>query len=303
MSDISKAVQFMISIAQDDTHGYDQAHRNGPDYDCSSLVGTALHNAGFNVSPASTTRNLEKQLRNCGFVDCSAPWKAGDVHLKVGYHVVMSINSSQIAHASINEKGTVTGGQTGDQTGKEICIRDYYNYSGGWDMHLRYPTENTSKSNTENTSKSIDEIAKEVIAGKWGNGDDRKNKLASAGYDYTTVQAKVNSLLSNNTSTSTTNNTSKSNTEIAKEVIAGKWGNGEERKSKLTAAGYDYATIQGIVNSLLLHNTSETSKSNMEIAREVIKGLWGNGEERKSKLNAAGYDYATIQNLVNQILK
>ena len=44
-------------------------------------------------------------------------------------------------------------------------------------------------------SKSISEIAKEVIAGKWGNGDDRKNRLAAAGYDYATVQAKVNEML------------------------------------------------------------------------------------------------------------
>lgn len=43
----------------------------------------------------------------------------------------------------------------------------------------------------------------------------------------------------------------KSNEEIAKEVIAGKWGNGEGRKNKLTAAGYDYRTIQDIVNEML----------------------------------------------------
>ena len=43
----------------------------------------------------------------------------------------------------------------------------------------------------------------------------------------------------------------KTNTEIAKEVLAGKWGNGETRKKKLTAAGYNYAAIQKIVNSML----------------------------------------------------
>ena len=40
-------------------------------------------------------------------------------------------------------------------------------------------------------------------------------------------------------------------TEIAKEVIAGKWGNGMERKMKLHNAGYDYATVQKLVNKLL----------------------------------------------------
>lgn len=43
----------------------------------------------------------------------------------------------------------------------------------------------------------------------------------------------------------------KSNTEVAKEVIAGKWGNGAERKQRLTAAGYDYEAVQKIVNELL----------------------------------------------------
>ena len=43
----------------------------------------------------------------------------------------------------------------------------------------------------------------------------------------------------------------KSDEDIAKEVIAGKWGNGRERKEKLIAAGYDYNKIQAIVNELM----------------------------------------------------
>lgn len=45
------------------------------------------------------------------------------------------------------------------------------------------------------TKKSVDTIAREVIAGKWGNGQDRKNRLAAAGYDYNEVQRRVNQLL------------------------------------------------------------------------------------------------------------
>lgn len=51
------------------------------------------------------------------------------------------------------------------------------------------------------------------------------------------------------TPTSTTVN--KSNEKIAKEVVAGKWGNGNARKTALTKAGYDYKTIQSLVNKLL----------------------------------------------------
>lgn len=43
----------------------------------------------------------------------------------------------------------------------------------------------------------------------------------------------------------------KSNEEIAKEVVTGKWGNGNTRKTALTKAGYDYKTIQTLVNKLL----------------------------------------------------
>ena len=45
--------------------------------------------------------------------------------------------------------------------------------------------------------------------------------------------------------------TKKTNEERAKEVLDGKWGNGAERKNKLTKAGYNYATIQAIVNQLV----------------------------------------------------
>jgi hypothetical protein len=43
----------------------------------------------------------------------------------------------RIGHASINEKGKASGGKAGDQTGKEICIRNYYVYKGGWSYVLR----------------------------------------------------------------------------------------------------------------------------------------------------------------------
>ena len=43
--------------------------------------------------------------------------------------------------------------------------------------------------------KTVLQIAREVIDGKWGNGDDRRKKLTKAGYDYDAVQKKVNELL------------------------------------------------------------------------------------------------------------
>lgn len=100
------------------------------------------------------------------------------------------------------------------------------------------------KASTSTPSKTVDEIAKEVIAGKWGNGQDRKDRLTKAGYDYTAIQNRVNSLLGKT-------ETKKSIDEIAREVIAGKWGNGSDRKKRLKAAGYDYKAVQKRVNELL----------------------------------------------------
>ena len=112
----------------------------------------------------------------------------------------------------------------------------------------------TARPVTTTPAKSIDELAKEVIRGDWGNGQERKDKLAAAGYDYDKVQDKVNEILYGGTTTTTAaplSATKKSVEEIAKEVIRGNWGNGQERKDKLAAAGYNYDEVQAKVNELL----------------------------------------------------
>lgn len=89
----------------------------------------------------------------------------------------------------IKDKGTYTIVETKNNWGKLksgagwICL-DYTNKT----------TANKTVVKTE-TKKSIEVIAKEVIAGKWGNGSDRKKKLEAAGYNYNTVQKKVNQLM------------------------------------------------------------------------------------------------------------
>ena len=96
--------------------------------------------------------------------------------------------------------------------------------------------------------------------------------------------------------------TVKTTTQIAQEVIDGKWGTGEERKKKLRQAGYDSDEIQKNVNAILKAKTTK-KKSNTAIAKEVIEGKWGTGETRKRKLTQAGYDYNEIQKLVNKLVK
>ena len=125
--------------------------------------------------------------------------------------------------------------------------------SGNCDMNYLYNTDIIKESGSTDTSdkKTIDELAQEVIDGKWGDGEDRKTKLEKAGYDYDAVQDRVNEILKEK-------DNKKSITEVAKDVINGKYGNGEERKKKLEAEGYDYDQVQAKVNQLLGANVTKT---------------------------------------------
>ena len=155
----------------------------------------------------------------------------------------------------------------------------------------------SSGSTVSGGTASVTQVARDVIAGKYGNGADRRAKLEAAGYNYAEVQAEVNRLLGASTATST----SKSLEQVANEVIAGQWGNGQDRVNRLTAAGYNYNAVQSLVNQKLTGNTS-TGKSVDQIAREVIQGKWGNGADRKNRLTAAGYDYNAVQKRVNELM-
>ena len=116
----------------------------------------------------------------------------------------------------------------------------------GW-IHLSYTRPRTTTPAPAPARKSVTEIAREVIAGKWSNGDSRVRQLRAAGYDPAAVQAEVNRQLGAKPAAPAR----KSVDTIAREVIAGKWGNGTERKRRLTAAGYDYAAVQRRVNQLI----------------------------------------------------
>ena len=84
------------------------------------------------------------------------------------------------------------------------------------------------------------------------------------------------------------------NHRAALDVMAGKYGNGEERRQRLMAAGYDYYAVQHLVNGL--------AKGYDQVARDVIAGRYGNNEYRVNALRAAGYDAALVQDLVNAML-
>lgn len=92
-------------------------------------------------------------------------------------------------------------GKAGKGTYTIVEVRDKWGKlksGAGWVMleSVSVAVPNTPKPvNPPTTQKSIDELAREVIDGKWGNGEDRKRRLAAAGYDYATIQKRVNEIL------------------------------------------------------------------------------------------------------------
>lgn len=108
----------------------------------------------------------------------------------------------------------------------------------------KYTSGGTAPSNPT-PSKTLDEIAREVIKGVYGNGSDRSKALQALGYDPDKVQERVNTILKENATPS------KSISQVAKEVIAGKYGNGSDRRAKLAAEGFDPDAVQAEVNRQL----------------------------------------------------
>lgn len=108
----------------------------------------------------------------------------------------------------------------------------------------KYSSSGTAPS-TPTPSKTIDEIARDVINGVYGNGSDRTNALIAMGYDPGKVQERVNAILKENATPS------KSIAQVAEDVIAGKYGNGSDRRNKLAAEGFDPDAVQAEVNRQL----------------------------------------------------
>ena len=108
----------------------------------------------------------------------------------------------------------------------------------------KYSSSGTAPS-TPTPSKTIDEIARDVISGVYGNGSDRTNALIAMGYDPGKVQERVNAILKENATPS------KSIVQVAEDVIAGKYGNGSDRRNKLASEGFDQDAVQAEVNRQL----------------------------------------------------
>ena len=132
-----------------------------------------LNKAGFETGTASYTGNLSSNLTARGWKRLTADLsqaRPGDILLNDNCHVAAVISgygwNAKIAQASIDERGCITGGQAGDQTGNETNVKNIYTYSRGWDCILRYPNETTTGYNgTGTTVNTNDKLAIDGYAG------------------------------------------------------------------------------------------------------------------------------------------
>lgn len=148
MGVIEKAVAWAIDTANDNSHGYSQADRWGPDYDCSSFVISAYEQAGLSLreAGASYTGNMRGAFLRCGFVDVTTQVgltsgygiQAGDVLLNYSAHTCIAVGGGKVANCRTSEGHP----QAGDQSGNEIRIQAYWNFP--WNCVLRYKGNNQS---------------------------------------------------------------------------------------------------------------------------------------------------------------
>ena len=106
-----------------------------------------------------------KKVKNAGFTDAFITQVSNMYKVQVGAYSVKSNADNMLAKVK----------------------------SKGFDAFIT-TVSGTPVSSTSTPKKSVTEVAKEVLAGKWGNGADRKKRLTEAGYNYSEVQAKVNEL-------------------------------------------------------------------------------------------------------------
>ena len=162
---IQTFINRMIYWCQTVSLGYDQSNRQDfrhmGETDCSALVLHALREAGFDTGSATYTGNMRSNLTARGWkvvANNGAPL-AGDILLNDVNHVAVYIGNGKLAQASIDERGKISGGQGGDQTGRETNVSNYYNYP--WNCYLRW-TGSGSSGSTGNSGNKL------ALDGSWG---------------------------------------------------------------------------------------------------------------------------------------
>ena len=172
----------------------------------SAIIGQAILESGWGKSKLATN------FHNYFGLKCGSSWKGKSVNMKTfeefkaGTLTQISDNFRVFDNLESGVKGYLDFINTKRYSNLknvsspkeylQIIKNDGYATSSTYvDSIMKIVTSYNLTSYDSKISKSLEEIAKEVIAGKWGNGNERKTALTKAGYDYTTIQSLVNKLL------------------------------------------------------------------------------------------------------------
>ncbi|MGT2716549.1 peptidoglycan amidohydrolase family protein [Streptococcus respiraculi] len=219
---------------------YSMDYRDGPNsYDCSSSVYYALMSAGaISAGWAVNTEYEHDWLIKNGYtlIAENQDWgaKRGDVFIwgrrgqssGAGGHTGIFIDSDNIIHCNWGRRG--------------ISV-DHYDTVAAASCYMYCYVYRLTNQISTTAGKSLDTLVQETLAGKYGNGEERKKAL---GNQYEAVMAVINGKATT---------VKKTIDQMAQEVIAGKYGNGEERKKLL---GSDYDAVQKRVTEILQGSTS-----------------------------------------------
>lgn len=220
---------------------YSMVRRNGnPGYDCSSAVYYALIAGG--VLPKNTPiGNTETLFKLKGkYLDEIYDYKnvrAGDIFIRGGEgtsagangHTGMFYKKDGIIHSNYTNNGI----SYNDNSSRIDYFLARKRSSKERYFRPRYPGATSANATTKATGGYVSEFAKAVIAGKYGTGQDRVERI------YKAVQDEVNKLVKGQ------KGRGDYVTAMAKDVIAGKYGNGNDRKQRL------YKVVQDEVNRLV----------------------------------------------------
>lgn len=217
-----------------------------------------------------------------------------------------------IAHASLAENGRAVGGQAGDQTGKEVCVRSWYNKPWGCvirfiDADMREKVAWCMEEAAKNNHIGYDQNQRNTLLNKARryNYDVSKVKedcetdcsaLVSVACMFAGIPESTLTLNGNCATTRTLRSILKSTGEV--EIFTTTMYTG---KSDKLIRG-DILLKEGSHVAVVI-NGNEDVKSLDQIAKEVIQGKWGVGADRKQRLLAAGYDPQMVQQRVNEMLK
>ena len=115
-------LDWAVEIAEDDSHGYSQSNRYGPDYDCTSFVCTALIEGGFALERFLSPAGMVRELPKLGFAvyrKGETEPRRGDILVEIGVHAEISLGDGACVAAHQNYGHS----RSGDKSGKEIDCR------------------------------------------------------------------------------------------------------------------------------------------------------------------------------------